>query len=58
MNLLDADLSKQHISHFRTNIHQQLSCSVLFLHILSLTQSQMQARMQGAMAPSPKCSSQ
>lgn len=34
MNLLDADPSKQHISHLRTNVHQQLSCSVLFLHTL------------------------
>lgn len=57
MNLPDADPSKQHISIFGTNIHQQLSCSVLLLHILSLIQSQMQTWIQGTMA-SPKCSSQ
>lgn len=49
MNLLDADSSKQH-SIFGTNIHQQLFCSVLFLHVLSLIQSQMQTWMQGTMA--------
>lgn len=35
MNLLDADPSKQHISIFGTNIHQQLSCCVIFAHTQS-----------------------